>query len=148
MTNTKIVILHRRELIYTAIFVGLIGIFLLLTLILFFPGTHTKEPKQQALYKPGIYTTTMRLNDSQLNLEVVVDTNHINDVSFTNLDDSVSAMYPLLAPSLKEISSQLANNIPLSEVEVKKDGKYTQTLLLEYIKKALKKAKCKENSKN
>lgn len=136
MANTKIVVLHRRELLYTGIFLSLLFIFVLLSLILFLPKKQA-EPKEQAKYVPGVYTSSLNLNDTELNLEVVVDQNHINSVSITNIDESVSAMYPLLEPSLTEIEKQLSNNIPISEIQVTEEGKYTQTLLLEHIQKAL-----------
>lgn len=136
MANTKIVVLHRRELLYTGIFLSLLFVFILLSLILFFPRKQA-DTKEQAKYVPGVYTSSLNLNDTELNLEVVVDQNHINSVSITNIDESVSAMYPLLEPSLSEIEKQLSNNIPLSEIQVTEDGKYTQTLLLEHIQKAL-----------
>ena len=142
MANTKIVVLHRRELLYTGIFLSLLFVFILLSLILFFPKKQA-DTKEQAKYVPGVYTSSLNLNDTELNLEVVVDQNHINSVSSTNIDESVSAMYPLLEPSLSEIEKQLSNNIPLSEIQVTEDGKYTQTLLLEHIQKALELASTK-----
>ncbi len=142
MANTKIVVLHRRELLYTGIFLSLLFVFILLSLILFFPKKQA-DTKEQAKYVPGVYTSSLNLNDTELNLEVVVDQNHINSVSITNIDESVSAMYPLLEPSLSEIEKQLSNNIPLSEIQVTEDGKYTQTLLLEHIQKALELASTK-----
>ena len=142
MANTKIVVLHRRELLYTGIFLSLLFVFILLSLILFFPKKQA-DTKEQAKYVPGVYTSSLNLNDTELNLEVVVDQNHINSVSITNIDESVSAMYPLLEPSLSEIEKQLSNNIPLSEIQVTEDRKYTQTLLLEHIQKALELASTK-----
>lgn len=142
MANTKIVVLHRRELLYTGIFLSLLFVFILLSLILFFPKKQA-DTKEQAKYVPGVYTSSLNLNDTELNLEVVVDQNHINSVSITNIDESVSAMYPLLEPSLSEIEKQLSNNIPLPEIQVTEDGKYTQTLLLEHIQKALELASTK-----
>ena len=142
MANTKIVVLHRRELLYTGIFLSLLFVFILLSLILFFPKKQA-DTKEQAKYVPGVYTSSLNLNDTELNLEVVVDQIHINSVSITNIDESVSAMYPLLEPSLSEIEKQLSNNIPLSEIQVTEDGKYTQTLLLEHIQKALELASTK-----
>ena len=142
MANTKIVVLHRRELLYTGIFLSLLFVFILLSLILFFPKKQA-DTKEQAKYVPGVYTSSLNLNDTELNLEVVVDQNHINSVSITNIDESVSAMYPLLEPSLSEIEKQLSNNIPLSEIQVTEDGKYTQTILQEHIQKALEHASTK-----
>lgn len=141
MSKTKIVVIQRKELIYTGIFVGL-GILLILLLVFMFGSGETKETvSTTASYKPGVYTTELSLNDTLLNIEVVVDENHVNSVSFTNIDDSVAAMYPLLEPTLSEIESQLCNNVDISQISVGENNKYTQTLLLDTIKETLEKAK-------
>lgn len=141
MSKTKIVIVQLKELIYTGIFVGLGILLILLLVFMFLPkGNHTTTGANTAKYKPGVYTTQLSLNDTQLNMEVVLDENHINSVSLVNLDETVSTMYPLLEPALEEISSQLSNNVALSDVTLSENSKYTQTLLLGAIETALEKA--------
>jgi hypothetical protein len=49
-------------------------------------------------------------------------------------------MYPLVKPSLEAIASQLYEDVPIDEVELRKDSKFTQLLLIEAIKDALHKA--------
>ena len=141
MSKTKIVVIQRKELIYTGIFVGL-GILLICLLIFMFrPASQTDTASQTtASYKPGVYTTELSLNDTLLNIEVVVDENHVNSVSFSNIDQSVSAMYPLLEPTLSDIESQLCNNVDISEISTSENNKYTQTLLLDAIEETLEKA--------
>ena len=141
MSKTKIVVIQRKELIYTGIFVGL-GILLICLLIFMFrPASQTDTASQTtASYKPGVYTTELSLNDTLLNIEVVVDENHVNSVSFSNIDESVSAMYPLLEPTLSDIESQLCNNLDISEISTSENNKYTQTLLLDAIEETLEKA--------
>lgn len=141
MSKTKIVVIQRKELIYTGIFVGL-GILLICLLIFMFrPASQTDTASQTtASYKPGVYTTELSLNDTLLNIEVVVDENHVNSVSFSNIDESVSAMYPLLEPTLSDIESQLCNNVDISEISTSENNKYTQTLLLDAIEDTLEKA--------
>lgn len=142
MSKTKIVVIQRKELIYTGIFIGL-GILLICLLIFMFrsdPSTDTASQSKSS-YKPGVYTTELSLNDTLLNIEVVVDENHINSVSFSNIDDSVAAMYPLLEPTLSDIESQLCNNVDISDISTSENNKYTQTLLLDAVKETLDKAK-------
>ena len=82
----------------------------------------------------------LTLNDTLLNLEVVVDKNHINSLSIVNIDESVSAMYPLLEPTIEDLEKQLSNNVPINEVTTSSESKYTQTLLLDAIETILDKA--------
>lgn len=144
MAKTKIVVIQMKELIYTAIFVGLGILLILLLVFMFLPSrknsASTKNPASAAKYNPGVYNSQIVLGDSTLNLEVVVDADQIKSVSFINLEESVATMYPLIKPSLETIEKELINgtapeNIPLSE-----KGKYTETLLIEGVKTALQEA--------
>lgn len=140
MAKTKIIVLQRKELIYTGIFL-LLGIFLIILFVFMLNGNETTQDEATAEYIPGIYTSSLSLNDTLLNIEVVVDKNHINGISFRNIDESVSAMYPLLEPTLENIERQLCNNIPVDQIILEEDSRYTQQLLLDTVKKTLKKAK-------
>lgn len=141
MAKTKIVVIQLKEIIYTVIFAAL-GILLILLLIFMFrdKGEETAST-ETALYTAGTYSSTITLNDMALNLVVVVDKNHINKVSIENIDESISMMYPLLEPSLDSIAMQLYDDVPLEQVELSEDKKYTQQLLLDAIAVALEKAK-------
>lgn len=141
MAKTKIVIIQLKEIIYTAIFVGL-GIILILFLVFMFlpKDKDTKPTSQIGKYIPGVYTEELVLGDTTLNIEVVVDADHINSVSVANLSESISTMYPLVSPAIKELETQLINNISIDEIKISENSKYTQLLLLETIDKALKKS--------
>ena len=105
-SKTKIVVFHMKEIIYTAIFAALGILLILLLLFMFLPG-HTKGKQTSKDYKPGIYTASMTLNNTPLEVEVSVDKNHINSIRFANLDESVETMYPLV---LLYIQSHLGYN--------------------------------------
>lgn len=73
-------------------------------------------------------------------VSVCVDENYIKSVELVNLSDSVSAMYPLLQPSLEDIESFLVANQSLENIYFEMDNEYTGTVLAEAIKTALGKA--------
>lgn len=145
MAKTKIVVIQLKEIIYTVIFAAL-GILLILLLIFMFKPDKSKETASSAtdLYTAGVYTSSISLNDTALNLEVVVDKNHINHVSIKNIDEAITTMFPLVEPSLEAIATQLYNDVPIDRLVVMEDTKYTQQLLIEAIKLALEKAEIKE----
>ena len=97
--------------------------------------------KQDQLYIPGVYSAALILNDSALNLEVLVDANHINSVEIVNIDEATTTMFPLINPSLELISSQLYDGVLLEDVEFSENSQYTQTIMLDAVKVALEKAK-------
>jgi uncharacterized protein with FMN-binding domain len=133
-----------KELIYTAIFAGL-GILLILLLVFMFLPSRNKETKTGAglnenPYNPGVYNSEIVLGDTTLNLEVVVDADQIKSVSFVNLEESVTTMYPLIQPSLEGIEEELIKGTDIDEITVSEKSKYTESLLIEGIKTALNKA--------
>lgn len=147
MSKTKIVVLQMKELVYTGIFVGL-GILLIILLIVMFYPSKKKDAKQTSTlptgevgsYIPGIYNSQMQLGDTTLNLEVVVDEDQIKSVSFVNLDESVTTMYPLVKPSLESLEEELIAGTPIDEIPVNEKSKYTQSMLIDGVKSALSKA--------
>ena len=73
-------------------------------------------------------------------VKVVVDADHINSVRLVNLDEATAAMYPLMEPTVEEISNRLASGLTPDEITLSENSKYTQTLLLNSIRATLEKA--------
>lgn len=150
--NTKIVILKAKELIYTIIFVILGILLLLLLLYMFLPGKKNAKPEgneaisgesevtETGTYIPGTYTSTVQLGESTLEIQVTVDSEHVNDVSITNLNETVTTMYPLLTPALDEIKEQLPELASMDDLKVSADSQYTSVILTQAIKNALQQA--------
>ncbi len=141
MAKTKIVVIQVKEIIYTVIFAAL-GILLILLLIFMFSGKDNEDVASETkLYKAGVWTSSIPLSDAVINLEVVLDENHINSVRIVNLDETITTMFPLVAPALEELSAQLQDDVPIDQLTLRDDSRYTQTLLIDAIKVALDKAK-------
>ncbi len=146
MAKTKIVVIQLKEIIYTVIFAAL-GILLILLLIFMFRGGKDKDVASNGtdLYTPGVYNSSITLNDTSFNLEVVVDSSHINSVTIQNIDESVTTFFPLIDPSLEDIKQQLYNGVPIEQIKIKENQQYTEQLLIEAIQTALDKAKIKKD---
>ena len=109
-SKTKIVVLHLKELIYTGIFALLGILFIILLIIMFVPKDKKDNASVEtpsASYVPGIYTTSLILNDNAVDVVVTVDETNINDIRIVNLDDAVATMFPLLEPSFDDLASQI-----------------------------------------
>lgn len=142
MSKTKIVIIQFKEIIYTAVFAGLGILLILLLIFMFLPDKKNQDSgaKESAKYTAGVWTSELTIGETSLNIEVVVDESHINSVSITNLNESVTTMYPLLQPSLDDIESQLCKTGDIDSVKLSDSSKYTQTVLLDAVKATLEKA--------
>lgn len=140
-SKTKIVVLHMKELVYTAIF-SVLGIVLILLLIfMFLPDKKSDKNAEETMqYVAGVYTSSIQLNDNAIDVEVAVDSNHINSIALINLDETTAAMYPLMQPALDNLTQQIYEKQSLEDISYGEDTQYTSTVLLNAIRSALKKA--------
>lgn len=138
-SKTKIVVLHMKEIIYTAIFVALAILLFILFGFMFFPKNKA-DKTSGSLYTPGVYTSSFTMNSTNLEVEVTVDSSHINAIRFSNLDESVATMYPLIEPALDDIANQIYDSQSLESIELSDDNPYTSQVILNAIEEALKKA--------
>lgn len=138
-SKTKIIVLHMKEIIYTAIFAALGILLILLLIIMFHPKEHSGNSDCRN-YTPGIYTSSLTLNDANLEVEVSVDADSIQSIRFSNLDDTVTTMFPLLQPSMESIADQICQTQSLEQINLPENSPYTSRLILDAVKKAVEKA--------
>ena len=140
-SKTRIWVFHMKELIYTAIFVVL-GIVLLLLLIFMFSGDHSERTLTDlsGKYTAGIYTASMTLGGSPVEIAVTVDRDYISSITFHQLDETVAAMYPLMEPTLHDLSAQICEKQSAEDVSYSEDSQYTSMMLMSTIRTALEKA--------
>lgn len=150
MSKTKIVVLRMKEVVYTAVFVGL-GILLLI--VLFFMFGRQNSPKSEstqsnisnesstykndAVYRAGIYESQFVIGENTINLEVALDEEQVKSVKVKNLDESVETMYPLMKSAVKDVSKQLSSGVSIDEVVLSKISMYTEKLVLDAVKTVL-----------
>lgn len=136
-TQTKIIVIKAKEIIYTAIFLVL-GILLIVLLINMFKKDKKAEPTSK--YIPGVYSSAISLGDSTLNVAVTVDAETVCNVSIDNIDETVTTMYPLLEPALNEINNQISVVDSIDDITYSKENQYTYIILNQAIKNALEEA--------
>lgn len=139
--KTKIVVLHMKELIYTAIFAGLGILLVILFFFMFLPGKEKERTAETMKYAAGVYTSSLLFQDSTLEVQVIVDENRIQSVSLVNLSETVETMYPLVKPALEEMAEQIIKNQSVERISYNPDNQYTSIMLLNAVEKALEKAK-------
>lgn len=169
--NTKIVVLRRKELLYTGIFAALGVLFIILLLMLLLPGkdadtssgtsdspdstAETAMPDNVAdvstgavadtgnTYIPGIYTTELILGNETVNVEVIVSDHAITSVSLADPSETLTTMYPLLESTMESLNDQLCEMQDPEQVTYSAETRYTSLVLLEAVKASLEKAKPK-----
>lgn len=159
--KTKIVVLKMKELIYTAVFVGLAILLVAIGWAMFRNGngadnknanktpqttnsssserdTNASADPQQ--YIPGIYTASLPLSGQSLDVEVIVDSAQIKSVRLVNLQESVAAMYPLIEPTMSSLQTQILSSQSVESITFEDSSKYTAYVLVQAVQTALEKA--------
>jgi len=164
MSQPKIMVFHLKELIYTMIFLLLGILLILLLLVMFLPkakssgGEETTTENsasndsvqlpasEDASYYAGIYTSSYILNNQTMEIEVILDENHINSIRFVNIDDTVETVSPLLLPSMEDLAVQIVTNQSFENITVPEGSEYTYQVLIEGIKATIAKGTMSESS--
>nr|WP_296041176.1 hypothetical protein [uncultured Blautia sp.] len=140
-SKTKIVVLHMKEVIYTAIFLVLLIILGILVFFMFGSGKSSQVSSMDtSRYTPGIYRSSLSLNNNTFDVEVTVDADRISSIHLTNLSETTAAMFPLIEPALDSLASQIYSSQSLENLDYPSDQKYTSAMLIEAIRKAVEKA--------
>lgn len=141
-SKTKIIVLHMKEIIYTAIFAALGILLIILLVIMFRPDGKKKQADAGAekQYTPGTYTSTLTLNNTTLEVEVSVDESRINSIRFSNLDESITTMFPLIQPAIEDISEQIYETQSLEDIKLSEQTPYTSQVILDTIAETVEKA--------
>jgi hypothetical protein len=166
-SNTKIVVLRSKELVYALIFFVLSVIIIIAALSVFTSKNDTTDNKTNdntvtleyttdnsidayetasisAMYIPGIYTSVVSLGNITMELNVAVDYDHINSITMSNLDETVETMYPLMGPTLAELSEIIISEQSTKNITYPDENRYTSMLLMQAINEAIDKAKIKD----
>ncbi|MBQ1931499.1 MAG: hypothetical protein II347_05065 [Lachnospiraceae bacterium] len=159
--KTKIVVLKMKELIYTAVFVGLAILLIAIGWAMFQGSDDTDDKNTNKVsqttnsssserdtnasadpqqYIPGIYTASLPLSGQSLDVEVIVDSAQIKSVRLVNLQESVAAMYPLIEPTMSSLQTQILSSQSVDSITFEDSSKYTAYVLVQAVQTALEKA--------
>ena len=141
-SKTKIVVLRMKEIIYTAIFVGLAILLITLCFIMFRPKKDAASVSAPpSAYVPGVYSAALTLGSGDVNVTVTVDADRITSIDMVPLSEAVTTMYPLMQPTLDDLAGQIISSQSMENLTYPSTSRYTSTALLNAISTALDKAK-------
>ena len=134
-----------KELIYTAIFVAL-GILLIILLVYMFAPKNRDKGSAEAedLYVPGVYTASIMLNGNAVDVAVTVKKDAITSIELVNISETIETMYPLMEPALENIAEQVCSSQSLDNITYPEENQYTSMVILDAVGNALEKAKAAE----
>lgn len=160
-SKTKIVVIHMKALI-----IGIAAAVIFIFALIFFIMSASSKPSEQQggsnakttsssgvfsdntagtynenVYTPGVYTASISLNGSPVDIQVTVDKNNINSIEMIHVSDEITTMYPLLSNNFKEIADAVKASGTTKNITYSSESKYTSVMLLNAISSALDKAK-------
>lgn len=140
-SKTKIVVLRMKEIIYTAIFLGLALFLITLCVIMFKPREDTSPASAQpSAYVPGVYSAALTLGSEEVNIQVTVDADSIRSVALVPLSEAVATMYPLMQPAMDDLAAQILSLQSTEGLTYPQGSQYTSAALLKAVNTALEKA--------
>ncbi len=144
MGGTKIVVVHIKEILKSALF-AVLGIALIIMLILFFiPKSKPEQASSAAsLYVAGKYTSEIMLQKNPVNVEVTVSENEILSIKLKNLAEEQQVFYPLIQPTMELLAAEIISNQAVP-IELSTENVVTERVLLNAIKLALAQAEIPE----
>ena len=144
---TRILVIPLKKLIIT---ICIIAAFIIIATIYILsvkepdnsPASTTSRQNRAstATYSPGVYTYSLMLNGTPVDIQVTVDSDNINNIELVNLSESVQTMYPMLTSSFGDIKKAVMESGATANITYDSANKYTSSLLLGAIQSALDKA--------
>ena len=139
--KTKIVVVRMKNLIFTGVLIGIAILMLFMIINVLVSGRKSAAPAMApSLYVPGVYSSSVLLNGSSLDVRVTVDDNYITSVELVNLDETIQTMYPLIPSAMNELSDQILENQSVDNITYSQGNQYTSMVLMTAVEDALKKA--------
>lgn len=155
-SQTKILVLHRRVFIYTLL--AILAILFLAGICFFTCKNQSSDEIRTAAgfydteeadltakqntncYLPGIYQSCIRLGESQFEISICVDSDHINSITLLAADETISTMYPLLGSTVADLTDKIIETQSLENISYSTEYRYTCLTILSAIRQALDKA--------
>ena len=139
--KTKIVVVRMKNLIFTGVLIGIAILMLFMIINVLVSGRKSATPAMApSLYVPGVYSSSVLLNGSSLDVQVTVDDNYITSVELVNLDETIQTIYPLIPSAMNELSDQILENQSVDNITYSQGNQYTSMVLMTAVEDALKKA--------
>ncbi len=145
-SQTRIVILKMRTVIYTGIFIFFILVLSVLLFLMFGRKTESStDPAPAAAsitsrYYPGSYHSVLTLGEHSVNINVTVSSNRIESIQLQDVSPEVLDAYPVLEPAAKNLTEKILAAQSTDALVYEETMQYTQSALLHTIQTALQKA--------
>ncbi len=91
--------------------------------------------RETGTYTPGIYSSMILLENMSAELQITIDKHNISSIDLTNIDEDITTLYPLIYPTLEELSTAIISQQSVENIY--SNNRYTSMLLMQAISEAL-----------
>lgn len=91
-------------------------------------------------YVPGVYTSSISLDNTPMSVKVTVDADNINSIDLIYTDEAVTTMYPMLGTCFNELAKEVCDKGSTKNINYDANNRYTAAVILNGIENALSKA--------
>jgi len=110
MGGTKIFVLQMKDLIRIGAIV-LLGVVLVVFALVFLLGrgnnTPQHEPGAEGIFTPGVYASTIILNDKPVEVRVTVSEAEILSIYMTDMAEIQRVFFPLFEPRMLDLATEV-----------------------------------------
>jgi uncharacterized protein with FMN-binding domain len=103
-------------------------------------SNNSQNVSDAALYTPGVYTSSIWLDNSPVSVKVTVDENNINGIDLSYTDEAITTMYPMLGSCFNELAAEVCSKNSTKNITYSTENRYTATVILKGIEASLDKA--------
>lgn len=155
-SQTKILVIHRRIILYLLLALFLVSLLIVLLCIVlpekedslqtaasFQDMDSDYEPfsaESQQKYVAGVYSSCLQIGDGTYALSVYLDEDQIKNIRLQPADEIVSTMYPFIEPTLQNLTTQILEKQTVEQVTYDTQFRYTSLALLQAIQALLQRA--------
>ena len=141
MSGTKFLVLQMKDLIKVGAII-LVGIVLLIFALIFLigrSGNNAQNPENQGVFNPGVYSSTIVLNNKPVEIRVTVNENEIVSIYMTDMAEIQQIFFPLFEPRMNDLALEVLYH-QTAYIVPETDYPVTTDILQRAVKAALQQA--------
>lgn len=137
MGGTRFMVIKFKELLKTAVF-AVLGVLIIIAIIYFLVPKNSST----ALYEPGVYTSSIQLENESIDVQVTVDKNSIKDIALIHTTESLPVFYPLFEETASTMSKEIVKKQSL-DIRLPEEASVTAQLIMDAVQDGLTQAEIK-----
>jgi len=141
MGGTRFLVLQMKDLIKIGaiVLVGIVLVIFALVFLLGRGGSTTHDTGPEGIFNPGVYSSTIILNNKPLEVRVTVNEHEITEIYMTDMAEIQRIFFPLFEPRMTDLAAEVLHH-QTAYIHPATDYPVTTDILQRAVKAALQQA--------